>query len=286
MEHFIEPMMPLVIRDEIKSMGLWLRDGLDHGQHLTGHPQLQDLCCNQRGQAGEASVVWYPWQSIGMGNPGKLTTTPFPKPAKASPMSWPWWKQPLDGWRLPCASHYCPEHKLGPGKASPVEIWHPWESSWTTGLISRITFQTPGPENMAWSGFIISPIMHQLLGKLNGAIVNLRPTLKALGEGTFKNGEVNLAKATWMVNTRGSINQAGPAQSKPLHTVDGNKVPVEHMKDILGKTVWISPTWGKAKPIHGIVFAQGPGYTWWAMQKDGEAHCVPQGGLIWSENCV
>ncbi|RMC16940.1 hypothetical protein DUI87_06195 [Hirundo rustica rustica] len=89
---------------------------------------------------------------------------------------------------------------------------------------------------------------------------------------------------TWMVNTRGSINRAGPAQSEPLHTVDGDKVPVVHMKGILGKTVWINPTSSKGRPIRGIVFAQGPGSTWWVMQKDGETRCVPQGDLILSEN--
>ncbi|RMC13509.1 hypothetical protein DUI87_08585 [Hirundo rustica rustica] len=41
---------------------------------------------------------------------------------------------------------------------------------------------------------------------------------------------MNLAKVTWMVNTQGSINRAGPAQSEHLHTVDGDKVPVVHMK--------------------------------------------------------
>ncbi|RMC09641.1 hypothetical protein DUI87_13427 [Hirundo rustica rustica] len=85
----------------------------------------------------------------------------------------------------------------------------------------------------------------------------LKTTLKVLGGGTVKNWEVNLAKATWMVNTRGSISRAGPAQSEPLHTVDGDKDPVVHMKGILGKTVWINPTSGKGRPIRGIVFAQG-----------------------------
>ncbi|RMC19129.1 hypothetical protein DUI87_03733 [Hirundo rustica rustica] len=67
-------------------------------------------------------------------------------------------------------------------------------------------------------------------GKVERCNGLLKTTLKALGGGTFKNWEVNLAKATWMVNTRGSINRAGPAQSEPLHTVDGDKVPVVHMK--------------------------------------------------------
>ncbi|RMC16241.1 hypothetical protein DUI87_08456 [Hirundo rustica rustica] len=99
-------------------------------------------------------------------------------------------------------------------------------------------------------------------GKVERCNGLLKTTLKALGGGTFKNWELNLAKATWMVNTRGSINRAGPAQSEPLHTVDGDKVPVVHMKGILGKTVWINPTSSKGRPIRGIVFAQGPGSTW------------------------
>ncbi|KAF4790715.1 hypothetical protein TURU_138175 [Turdus rufiventris] len=39
---------------------------------------------------------------------------------------------------------------------------------------------------------------------------------------------MSLKKATCMVNTRGSVNEAGPAQSEPLHTVD--EVPVVPMK--------------------------------------------------------
>ncbi|RMC16931.1 hypothetical protein DUI87_06186 [Hirundo rustica rustica] len=58
----------------------------------------------------------------------------------------------------------------------------------------------------------------------------LKTTLKALGGGSFKNWEQHLAKATWLVNTRGSTNRAGPAQSESLHTVDGEKVPVVHVR--------------------------------------------------------
>ncbi|RMC18055.1 hypothetical protein DUI87_04934 [Hirundo rustica rustica] len=45
-------------------------------------------------------------------------------------------------------------------------------------------------------------------GKVERCNGLLKTTLKALGGGTFKNWELNLAKATWMVNTRGSINGA------------------------------------------------------------------------------
>ncbi len=112
----------------------------------------------------------------------------------------------------------------------------------------------------------------------------LKTTLKAMGGGSFKNWDKHLAKATWLVNTRGSINRAGPAQSELLHTVDGDKVPVVHVRNMLGKTVWVIPPLGKGKPIRGIAFAQGPGCTWWVMREDGEVRCVPQGDLILGEN--
>ncbi len=104
-----------------------------------------------------------------------------------------------------------------------------------------------------------------------------------MGGGTFKNWDKHLAKATWLVNTRGSTNRAGPAQSELLHTVEGDKVPVVHLRNILGKTVWVISPLGKGKPMHGIAFAQGPGCTWWVMQEDGKVRCVPQGDLILGE---
>ncbi|RMC19597.1 hypothetical protein DUI87_03156 [Hirundo rustica rustica] len=61
----------------------------------------------------------------------------------------------------------------------------------------------------------------------------LKTTLKALGGGSFKNWEQHLAKATCLVNIRGSTNRAGPAQSEPLHTVDGEKVPVVHIRVVV-----------------------------------------------------
>lgn len=47
-----------------------------------------------------------------------------------------------------------------------------------------------------------------------------------MGGGTFKHADLHLAKAISLVNTRGSTNQAGPAQSKLLRTVAGDEVPV------------------------------------------------------------
>jgi len=102
----------------------------------------------------------------------------------------------------------------------------------------------------------------------------LKTTLNAMEGGTFKNWDKHLAQATWLVNTKGSINRAGPAQSDLLHTVEGDKVSVVHERNVLGKTNWVIPALGKDKPILGIVFAQVPGCTWWVMLKDGEFQCV------------
>ncbi|RMC17921.1 hypothetical protein DUI87_05590 [Hirundo rustica rustica] len=106
-----------------------------------------------------------------------------------------------------------------------------------------------------------SPYHAPAAGKVERCNGLLKTTLKAWGGGTFKNWEINLAKATWLVNTRGSTNQAGPAQSEPLRTRDGDKVPVVHMRGMLGKTVWINSASSKDNPAHGVVFAQGPGCT-------------------------
>ena len=54
----------------------------------------------------------------------------------------------------------------------------------------------------------------------------LKATLRAIGCGIFKNWDSHLAKATWLVNTRGSTNRVGSAQSKPQRPVKGDKVPV------------------------------------------------------------
>ena len=56
------------------------------------------------------------------------------------------------------------------------------------------------------------------------------------------------------------------------------------MKNVLGKTVWVSPATVKGKSIHAIAFSQGPGCTWWVMWKDGEVQCVREVDLTLSEN--
>jgi len=112
----------------------------------------------------------------------------------------------------------------------------------------------------------------------------LKTTLRAMGGGTFKNWDIHLGKATWLVNTRGSTNRAGPAQSKPQCPVEVDKVPIVHIWNVLGKTVWVSPASGKGKPVRRIAFTQGQGCTWWVMQKNGEVRCVPHGDMILGDN--
>ncbi|GAB0176080.1 hypothetical protein GRJ2_000073200 [Grus japonensis] len=87
----------------------------------------------------------------------------------------------------------------------------------------------------------------------------LKTTLRAMGVGTLKHWDTHLAKATWLVNTRGSANQAGLAQSKFPRPVEGDKVPVVRMKNMLGKTVWVISASGKGKPICGIAFGRDQG---------------------------
>jgi len=82
----------------------------------------------------------------------------------------------------------------------------------------------------------------------------------------------------------GSISRAGSAQSDLLHTEEGDKVPATHERNMLGKTVWLIPALGKGKPICGIVFAQGPGCTWWVMLKDCDVRRIPEKDLILGEN--
>lgn len=108
--------------------------------------------------------------------------------------------------------------------------------------------------------------------------------LLCIHSGCTKSPSVPSAGGTWQVSTRRSANHPGSAQTKPLRTVGGDKVPVAHIRKWLGKAAWVIPPLGKGKPICGTVFAQGPGCTWWVIQKDQEIWCVPQGDLTLEEN--
>lgn len=55
-----------------------------------------------------------------------------------------------------------------------------------------------------------------------------------MGAGTLKKWDEDLAKATSLVTP---VNQAVPVQSEFLCSVEGNKVPMVHVRNMLGKTV-------------------------------------------------
>lgn len=108
--------------------------------------------------------------------------------------------------------------------------------------------------------------------------------LRASGNEAWKQCNANLAEATWILNTRGTPNHPAPPKTSPLQIFGGDKVPVLHIGNWLGKPVWISPPMGKGKRIHGIVFPQKAECTRRGMQKDGETWCASQGDLSLGEN--
>lgn len=175
-----------------------------------------------------------------MGWPGRSATPHCCKPAKASTMCLQRWKQPLDVCRrTPCFTPRTPSWALrcnSCGNTVPQR-----ELSQRVGLISKTAPQTHGPESTVVSGYNIPPHHAPASEKTEQYNGLLKMTLKTMGGGTFKHGDLHLAKASWLVNTRGSTSQAGSAQSKLLCTVEGDKVPVVCMRNVLGNTVWTGP---------------------------------------------
>lgn len=98
--------------------------------------------------------------------------------------------------------------------------------------------------------------MHQSLEKIEQYNGLVKTTLKAMVGGTFENWDKHFTQATWLVNTRGYINQACPVQSDPLHTVQGDKVPVVYKRNLLGESVWVFPASNKGNSIQGMLLLQ------------------------------
>ena len=85
------------------------------------------------------------------------------------------------------------------------------------------------------TGCITAPFIPQPLGKLNDTM--------DVKNYTESNGCWDIqvlgytAAATWLINARGPASRPGPAQSKPVRTVEGDKIAVVRIKNLLGKTV-------------------------------------------------
>ncbi|RMB95962.1 hypothetical protein DUI87_27547 [Hirundo rustica rustica] len=150
-----------------------------------------------------------------MGKPGRLTTSPFPKPAKAS-------------------AYVLTMVEATTGRLETYPVPHATARNTILGLEKQILWRHGTPERIEsdngthFKNSLINtwarehgiewvyhiPYHAPAAGKVERCNGLLKTTLKALGGGTFKNWENNLAKATWLVNTRGSTNRAGPAQSE------------------------------------------------------------------------
>ena len=102
------------------------------------------------------------------------------------------------------------------------------ENTWATGhgieWIYHIPYHAPASGKTEWYNGLKTMLL-------------LKTMLKAMGGGTFKHWVKHLAEATWLVNTRGSINWDVPAQYNSLQTVEGDKIHVVHVKNMLGKAV-------------------------------------------------
>jgi len=185
---------------------------------------------------------------------------------------------------LPCAPCHFPEYHAGPGNQV---LWRhgtpeKTESGNGTHFRNSLVDTWAKEDGIEWVYHI--PYHAPASGKIERYNGLPKTSLRAMGDGTFKNWDTHLAKATWPVNTRGSTNRASNTQPKSQCPVEGDKVPIVHMWNMMGKTVWVRPASGKGKPVRGIAFAQGPGCTWWVRRKNGEVRCIPHGDLILGEN--
>lgn len=79
----------------------------------------------------------------------------------------------------------------------------------------------------------------------------LKTTLRAML--AHSNVGTHLAKVTCLVNSWGSASWADPAQSNLQPTGEGDKVPVVHIKNMLGKTVRFILALGKGNPIYIVI---------------------------------
>ena len=112
---------------------------------------------------------------------------------------------------------YSPKYYLGPWKASLLVT--------LKSVRQQNSFLKPphnhlGKRTRCWVG-ISHPLPHTASGKIRRYTSLLKTTLKAShGCIPFKHRDTYLAKATWLVNTPGSVRRAGPVQWNILRTIE------------------------------------------------------------------
>lgn len=215
--------------------------------------------------------------NINTGRPGMWVTSLSHKPAMSITICLWWMKQPPDGWRhIPCHStKYYLEKEVLWWHGTPERI----ESDSWTHLQKNLIDTWAKEHGIEWICYIAYHASASGKIKWNNGL--LKTMLRAMRAGTFKHWYTELAKVFWFVITWWS---ADPGQSKLLHTIEGDKVPMVHIRNILGTTVWVIPVSGKGKPACGLAFAQGLGCMWWVTRNDGDVWFVPQGDLMLGKN--
>ncbi|KAJ7417599.1 hypothetical protein WISP_63613 [Willisornis vidua] len=170
------------------------------------------MCCHQAGQVGKASVVWWTVVEIQVGEACQVDYIPLPQTRQGN--------------------HYIlimVEATTRWLKTYPVPHTTAWNTIlglkkqvlWRHGIQERIEadsgthfknglIDTRARQHITeWVYHI--PYHPPAARKVEQRNALLKTTWKALGGGTFKHWELNVAKATWLFNSQGSINQAGPA---------------------------------------------------------------------------
>ncbi|RMC20938.1 hypothetical protein DUI87_01791 [Hirundo rustica rustica] len=256
---------------KVRHVDAHVRKSQANEEHQNNEQVIHDCeTCAAIKQAKRVKPLWYGgrWSKYKYGEAWQMTTSPFPqtRQGKCYVLTM---VEAITGW----LETYPVPHATARNTILGLEKQILWrhgtperiESDNGTHFKNSLINTRAREHGLEWVYHI--PYHAPAAGKVERCNGLLKTTLKALGGGTFKNWENNLAKATWLVNTRGFHQSSRPAQSEPLGTRDGDKVPVVHMRGMLGKTVWINSASSKDNPAPGVVFAQGPGCTWWVMQR-------------------
>lgn len=86
----------------------------------------------------------------------------------------------------------------------------------------------------------------------------LNTTLRAVIAGAFKYWNANLAKASLLINVRWPATWAGPP-NKHSCTIEEGKVPVGHIKNMLGTSLWVILPQAVTNPFTGFLLLKDLG---------------------------